>query len=128
MQWLANKGLEWEKVCMEPGDLVIWDSRTPHYNLSPTSTTQPRFAVYTCYMPVSDVSQEDLQRKKKAFEECQATTHWPNAAHVGHMPLYRNGELDPWDFDVPKSGRPKLSERGFRLTGIPYIREGGEEE
>ena len=49
---------------MEPGDLVVWDSRTPHYNLSST-TTQPRFAVYTCYMPVSDASQEDLLRKKK---------------------------------------------------------------
>ena len=59
----------------------------------------------------------------QAFEECQATTHWPNAAHVGHQPLYRNGELDKLDHDVPKSGRPQLSERGMKLTGIPYIKQ-----
>lgn len=43
------------------------DSRTPHYNL-PSRTTRPRFCVYTCYMPVADASQEDLLRKKDAFE------------------------------------------------------------
>lgn len=120
MKWLADKGLKWEKVCMEPGDLVVWDSRTPHYNLSST-TSQPRFAAYTCYMPVSDVTQEDLLRKKKAFEECQPTTHWPNAAHVGALPLIRDGEQDPLHHLVPKSGKPQLNERAFRLTGIPYI-------
>ncbi|KAM0706050.1 hypothetical protein Q7P35_007410 [Cladosporium inversicolor] len=120
MKWLADKGLKWEKVCMEPGDLVVWDSRTPHYNLSST-TSQPRFAAYTCYMPVSDVTQEDLLRKKKAFEECQPTTHWPNTAHVGALPLIRDGEQDPLHHLVPKSGKPQLNERAFRLTGIPYI-------
>ncbi|KAH0312465.1 hypothetical protein KCU71_g7282, partial [Aureobasidium melanogenum] len=67
MQWLKEKGCEWVKVCAEPGDLLLWDSRTPHYNLSPTGET-PRFCVYTCYMPVVDASPEDLLRKKDAFE------------------------------------------------------------
>lgn len=105
---------------MEPGDLVVWDSRTPHYNLSSASDI-PRFAAYTCYMPVADVSQADLLRKKQAFEDCQPTTHWPNAAHVGALPLIRNGEQDKLHHLVPKSGKPLLSERGYRLTGIPYI-------
>lgn len=86
MQWLADKGLKWEKVCMEPGDLVVWDSRTPHYNVSPSpSSTQVRLATYTCYMPVADATQEDLIRKKQAFEELKSTTHWPNAMHVGKL-------------------------------------------
>lgn len=67
MKWLQDRGLEWVKVCCEPGDLVVWDSRTPHYNV-PTRTEQDRFAVYTCFMPVSDATQEDLIRKKEAFE------------------------------------------------------------
>lgn len=25
MKWLAEKGLEWVKVCAEPGDLIVWD-------------------------------------------------------------------------------------------------------
>lgn len=56
-----------QQVCAEPGDLLLWDSRTAHYNLSST-TDQPRFCVYTCYMPVADATQEDLRRKKDAFE------------------------------------------------------------
>jgi len=34
----------------------------------PTQTTQDRFAVYTCFMPVKSATQEDLIRKKNAFE------------------------------------------------------------
>jgi hypothetical protein len=69
---------------MEPGDLVIWDSRTPHYNVSASpSSNQMRLATYTCYMPVADATEEDLIRKKQAFEDLKATTHWPNAMHVG---------------------------------------------
>ena len=67
MQWLADHGCEWVKVCAEPGDLLLWDSRTPHYNLS-SETTMPRFCIYTCYMPVKDATQDELRRKKDAFE------------------------------------------------------------
>lgn len=67
MKWLESHGCEWVKVCAEPGDLVLWDSRSPHYNLSSTTST-PRFCVYTCYMPVKDATQEELRRKKDAFE------------------------------------------------------------
>jgi hypothetical protein len=66
MQWLEQRGFKWEKICAGPGDLIIWDSRLPHYNLSPTRET-PRFCVYTCYMPVKDCTQEDLVKKREAF-------------------------------------------------------------
>lgn len=67
MKWLNDHGLEWIKVCADPGDLIVWDSRIPHYNV-PTKTTQDRFAIYTCFMPVKYATQEDLIRKKDAFE------------------------------------------------------------
>jgi hypothetical protein len=67
VEWLKGKGLEWVKVEAGPGDLIVWDSRTPHYNCSPTGE-RARMAVYTCYMPVSSATQEELQFKKQAFE------------------------------------------------------------
>jgi hypothetical protein len=76
MKWLEKEGCTWTKVCAEPGDLLLWDSRTPHYNLSST-TDQSRFCVYTCYMPVTEASEEELARKKVAFEGWFGTTHWP---------------------------------------------------
>ncbi|RAO67801.1 uncharacterized protein BHQ10_003813 [Talaromyces amestolkiae] len=121
LQWLKDKGCEWVKVTAEPGDLLLWDSRTPHYNVSSRSQ-QPRFAVYTCYMPVSDATEEELLRKKKAFDESIMTTHWPNAMHLVDLPVLRNGEPDPYNRSKPR--KPvDLTERGFKLTGIPYLKQ-----
>ncbi|EED13683.1 conserved hypothetical protein [Talaromyces stipitatus ATCC 10500] len=122
MKWLSDHGLKWEKVCAEPGDLIVWDSRTPHYNVPPTMK-QDRLAVYTCYMPVKDVSQEDLIRKKDAFEKRLGTTHWPNARHVApNNDAMRDGKLCPKNRTGPVQD-PVLNERTFTLTGIPYIKE-----
>jgi hypothetical protein len=121
MQWLADRGCEWIKVNAEPGDLLLWDSRTPHYNLSPSGTA-PRFCVYTCYMPVADATQEELQRKKYALETTQSTTHWPNAMHIGGVPVNRlDGKPCPYNDWKPRQP-VQLTERGMRLTGIPYIK------
>ncbi|KAH7074452.1 hypothetical protein BKA63DRAFT_595940 [Paraphoma chrysanthemicola] len=120
MKWLEEKGTEWVKVCADPGDLLVWDSRTPHYNLS-SKTNQPRFAAYTCYMPVADATQEDLLRKKEAYDNWVGTTHWPNARHTGSNIAKREGEEDPHNRTEPVN-KPVLDERTFRLTGIPYIK------
>lgn len=34
-EWFAEKGCETVKVCVGPGDLILWDSRTVHYNVPP---------------------------------------------------------------------------------------------
>ncbi|KAF1955748.1 hypothetical protein CC80DRAFT_535814 [Byssothecium circinans] len=120
MAWLEGKGCKWVKVCADPGDLLVWDSRTPHYNLS-SRTTQPRFCVYTCYMPVAHASQEDLLRKKDAFERNVGTTHWPNARYTGSNVAKRDGEDDPHNRFEPVN-KPVMDERTFKLTGIPYIK------
>ncbi|KAK4044095.1 hypothetical protein C8A01DRAFT_31693 [Parachaetomium inaequale] len=120
MAWLKDHGGEWIKVEAEPGDLLLWDSRTPHYNV-PASGTQDRLAVYTCYMPVADASQEDLVRKKAAWDAKVGTTHWPNALHSGTNVAMRNGKPDSIVRNEPLN-KPVLSERAFRLTGIPYIK------
>ncbi|KUJ23197.1 uncharacterized protein LY89DRAFT_754934 [Mollisia scopiformis] len=36
-QWFEEKGCKVMKVCAEPGDLILWDSRTVHYNVRPRS-------------------------------------------------------------------------------------------
>ncbi|KIH92448.1 hypothetical protein SPBR_02891 [Sporothrix brasiliensis 5110] len=120
MQWLKDHQLEWIKVDAEPGDLILWDSRTPHYNV-PATGTQDRLATYTCFMPVADASQEDLIRKKAAYEKRVGTTHWPNALHSGTNEATRNGKPDHVKRDRPLNDAV-LSERAFKLTGIPYIK------
>ncbi|KAK4051417.1 hypothetical protein OIV83_002901 [Microbotryomycetes sp. JL201] len=123
LQWFKEKGLEWIKVNAGPGDLVLWDSRLPHYNVSPEGSS-PRFVVYTCYMPASVATQEELLRKKEMFENSEGHSHWP----MGLQPFkkeivtpMRNGEPDPLNKWAPRQ-KPTLSERAYKLTGIPYIK------
>ena len=121
MKWLKNHGCEWVKFCAEPGNLILWDSRAPHYNIPPTGD-RDRMAVYTCFMPVADATQEDLLKKKDAFERKVGTTHWPNARHVGSNKVKRYGLPCPVSRDKPLE-EPDLSERAYELTGIPYIKD-----
>jgi hypothetical protein len=72
-------------------------------------------------MPVADATQEDLIRKKDAFERFVGTTHWPNARHTGSNVAKRDGEDDPHNRFEPRN-KPVLDERTFKLTGIPYIK------
>ncbi|KAK8078862.1 hypothetical protein PG994_002669 [Apiospora phragmitis] len=115
--YLADAGLEWVKPSADPGDLIVWDSRTPHYNV-PTKTQQDRLAIYTCYMPVA----RDLLRKKDAYERRVGTTHWPNARHTGWNEAKRDGKPDHVVRTRPLNDAV-LSERVFKLTGIPYIKD-----
>lgn len=35
MAWLAERGCYIEKPCLEPGDFIVWDSRTVHWGAAP---------------------------------------------------------------------------------------------
>ncbi|BGP33048.1 hypothetical protein JCM10296v2_004837 [Rhodotorula toruloides] len=122
LKWLEEKGLEWVKVNCGPGDLVLWDFRAPHYNVAP-SGDMARFVVYNAYAPVSTATKEDLLQKKWLFENTKGHSHWPQ----GFQPFVeqfiapkRNGELDPHNNWTPRR-KPVLSERAYKLTGIPYL-------
>ncbi|KAH6687381.1 hypothetical protein F5X68DRAFT_239941 [Plectosphaerella plurivora] len=121
LKWLDERGCPWVKINAGPGDLLLWDSRTPHYNLSPKGSSA-RLCAYTCYMPVVDATQAQLKDKKRAFEEKLPTTHWPNALHLVNLPVLRGGEPCPYNTGKPSTER-EVSEENFRLTGIPYIQE-----
>ncbi|KAK4057261.1 hypothetical protein OIO90_001758 [Microbotryomycetes sp. JL221] len=123
LNWLKERGYEWVKVNAKAGDLVLWDSRGPHYNVSPQGSS-PRFVVYTCYCPVSIATQEELLLKKKLFENTDGHSHWPMALQPfikEFVKPMRNGQPDPLNKWAPRNP-PQLSERVFKLTGIPYIK------
>lgn len=72
-------------------------------------------------MPVADATQEDLGRKKEAYENWLGTTHWPNAKHTGSNVAKRDGVECPYNRFKPVV-EPVLGERAFKLTGIPYLK------
>lgn len=53
LQWFYDRGCEWIKVEAEPGDLILWDSRTIHYGAH-TEGDRPRVA--TCETRIGKLS------------------------------------------------------------------------
>lgn len=72
----------------------------------------------------SSATQEELVKKRQAFEDGIGSSHWPQALQIigGPMltPRRKDGSVCPADRKGPKE-RPQLDERAFKLTGIPYI-------
>lgn len=105
-------------------------------------------AVYVCMMPASSATQEELVNKKRLLEgeymlrsshigfqytrpnrlishclfvEYKGTTHWPQSVQEFVLPCLRNGKPDPHNRSEPFQ-KPEFTERGFKLTGVPYIK------
>ena len=74
--WYRRRGCEEVKICANAGDLILWDSRTIHWNSSPVGE-QTRFITYVCYCPREHMSEEMLSQKLEVFKARKGTTHWP---------------------------------------------------
>ncbi|GAA6031394.1 hypothetical protein JCM8097_005640 [Rhodosporidiobolus ruineniae] len=124
LKWFRQQpGVEEIKVETQPGDLVLWDSRTIHWNRTPTAE-QVRVAVYVCMAPRSLASPAVLETRRRCFEQRLATTHWPAPFVVVPLDEYgppmRNGEVDPRSRDRPLE-EPVVTKRMEQLVGlVPY--------
>ncbi|WVQ77253.1 hypothetical protein IAR50_006936 [Cryptococcus sp. DSM 104548] len=87
LEWYKARGCEEVKICAGEGDLILWDSRTIHWNASPTGT-QTRFATYICYSPRTHMSPTDLETKIDIFKARKGTTHFP---YLNRVPAERPG-------------------------------------
>jgi hypothetical protein len=78
-------------------------------------------AVYTCYAPANTATQEDLLKKKAAFDAGIGSSHWPQCLQsVKWTAMRPDGTPCPANRDGPFK-RPQLNEKEFKLTGIPFI-------
>lgn len=123
MNWFKARNMKPLKVEAEPGDLILWDSRTVHWGGEPTSNSNTiRTVIYASYSPVDWATADALERKKEAFESFQATTHW---AHDNIVPREKeaylpDGSLDPRNRSKPLE-EPECTERLLQLAGVkPY--------
>jgi len=84
---IQKKDLKAIKVCMEPGDFILWDSRLIHCNGSATSARPiptngeilplRRLVAYICMVPTERLPEKLKSERIKAYTEGHTTTHWP---------------------------------------------------
>lgn len=122
-EWFKKRGCEVVKVCAEAGDLILWDSRTIHWNASPTGS-QTRFVTYVCYCPRDQASDAVLARKLEVFREMKGTTHWPqqNVIPVDRDRADALARRPDGSVDKHATGRPfvapKETPEVMRLVGV----------
>ncbi|KAJ5971233.1 uncharacterized protein N7479_001151 [Penicillium vulpinum] len=117
IDWFRERGCEPKKVCADPGDLIMWDSRTIHYSVPPQSE-QMRALIYLCYTPARFATPENLEKKAVLFKNKQGSTHWPHANLWGvNEKRDRLGKIDIGDRDQPFE-YPIETELVLKLAGV----------
>ncbi|KAK3679386.1 hypothetical protein LTR78_000947 [Recurvomyces mirabilis] len=120
VKWFEERGCELVKINMEPGDFVLWDSRTLHMAKFPEGE-QIRHAQYICMTPRKFATDEALEAKKECFENYYGTTHWPhcNVRPSSEKPM-RNGEVCP-KYRTEPFEKPTVTDQVLKLAGVkPY--------
>ncbi|KAK1056849.1 hypothetical protein LTR74_014593 [Friedmanniomyces endolithicus] len=117
------QGCKEVKICANAGDLILWDSRTIHWNASPVGE-QIRFISYVCCCPRNMASEGELARKLEVFQARKGSTHWPNmnvipADGTKHdaLPCRPNGSVDPANRLRPFI-EPEETPTVMRLVGV----------
>ncbi|EGG23970.1 hypothetical protein DFA_06108 [Cavenderia fasciculata] len=113
------KNCKMVKVNCNVGDVVLWDSRTIHYAVHPTSRSC-RMVVYVSYQPASLISEADLRKKQQCFYEKRMTSHWASE-NIKMFPknprTYGDKELlDRFKYD--EETLPVLTPRARLLAGL----------
>jgi ectoine hydroxylase-related dioxygenase (phytanoyl-CoA dioxygenase family) len=63
------------KPCLNEGEILLWDSRTFHCNVTPVSQ-HPRMCIYVSMMPKSYAAEYELQKRRKLAQGGRMTGHW----------------------------------------------------
>ncbi|CAK7235065.1 hypothetical protein SCUCBS95973_009144 [Sporothrix curviconia] len=120
MEWFASKGMQAKKVLAEPGDLILWDSRTVHWGAEPSPESKTiRTVIYASYAPADLATPESLVAKQAIFRNWGATTHWAstNIFPLQTKSIRHDGTRDPKDREEPLE-KPEMTDKLLRLAGI----------
>lgn len=118
IKWYINKGCREIRIKCPKGSAVFWDSRTIHCGVEPEKNRlnpKIRAIVYTCYMPREYITNANLKKKIKAFNDLRTTNHWPVYPKLfpKHPRTYGGPEVI-----ITPYPKPTLTERGLKLAGF----------
>ncbi|KAH8900433.1 hypothetical protein GQ53DRAFT_862578 [Thozetella sp. PMI_491] len=120
MEWFRARGCEPKRVEAEPGDLILWDSRTIHWGGEPTEKSNTvRTVIYAAYAPAALATKEAIVEKQKVFAANGATTHWPhdNIKLREIKAVLPDGTVDPRNRDEPLE-KPEQTPKLLKLAGV----------
>lgn len=118
LDFFLEKGCRKKRIVCPRGSLVFWDSRTIHCGVEALREREKenfRTVIYLCYQPRSLMTESQLRKKQKAFNEVRTTNHWPcKPTLFAKNPYTYGGEMPEYN-PVEK---PVLKEIGKKLAGF----------
>ena len=118
LQFYYDNGCVKREVVCKAGDMATWDSRTIHYGKAPDkgrAEANTRIVSYMCMKPRKMLTEKQLQKKRKAFEEARSTTHWPEDSKLFSVNPHTYGAKIP---KITPIGAPVLTLTGKKLAGF----------
>lgn len=123
MKWWEAKGFKPTKIMADPGDLILWDSRTVHWGGEPTEKSNViRTVIYASMTPAAWATQEAIKEKIRVFHAYGATTHWAhdNIFLRPTLAYLEDATVDPRNRAQPLE-MPVVTEKLEKLAGLrPY--------
>ena len=81
IEWFKAKGCKIKRIAVPKSGMVLWDSRLIHANARPIEGRKTpgrwRFVVLACMAPAIWATNNDIKKKKEAYDTVAMTTHWP---------------------------------------------------
>jgi len=101
----------------EPGDMILWDSRTLHGGLVGTGENLPndyfaRLSLTVCMAPSTKAKDSIIKNRKLAVEKGWALTHWPYEFRKSGM-----GNSDARNIKNFTYKMPNLTPEQMKLVG-----------
>jgi hypothetical protein len=117
LKFYLEKECDPVRIVCGKGDMVFWDSRTIHCgceSIKGRDTPNFRAVVYLCYLPRMGVTEAELKKKKKAFEELRTTKHNPQKSLLFGKKPRDYGNPTP---DITPIIKPQVGKLGMKLAG-----------
>ena len=117
IDWYLEQGCEVVDIQCPVGSQVLWDSRTVHSGKSPSkgrAVPRTRYVVYTSYLPISTLTPQRAEKKRKCVIQGRMTSHWADCRKMfSKHPRTYGGPL----IVMPHYVNPRLTRLGASLFG-----------
>lgn len=113
LQTLFGNNAEGKQIAVPKGSLILWDSRTIHWNQHPNkdrlhrAEPKVRMVGYVCYVPKARLTEEGRTRRKEAFETGVSTGHNPSFPDIKHTKDHISQEYEHY-LEDPNYVQPKI--------------------
>ncbi len=118
--FIKQKECKLIRVPAKKGSMILWDSRTIHDNSPPkrgrVNPGRWRFVSFVCMGPAAWATEDDLELKRKAYNNLYNTAHWPT--REVYIFKRSRGDVAKDMVELPKVAK---TDEAKRLAGVlPY--------